>query len=288
MNHYLSLIKFSHTVFALPFALTGFFMGMMQSATPSISWSLFLKIILCMVFARSAAMAFNRWLDRDIDSINPRTQNREIPSGKIAARNALIFTILNSLAFIVTTYFINTLCFVLSPVALVVILGYSFTKRFTRYCHLVLGAGLGLAPVGAFIAVTGYFHWIPVVLGLAVFCWVAGFDIIYALQDDEFDRSHNLHSIPVSFGRKNALRIAAVLHGATMFFMALALYGAGVAYPPLNIIYIAGGIIFTALLLYQHSLVSPDDLRRVDMAFFTTNGIASVIFGSFFILDVFI
>ena len=167
MNSYLSLIKFSHTIFALPFAMVGFFLGYMSEGS-SFSPQLLLLVVLCMVFARSAAMAFNRWLDRDIDAQNPRTIIREIPAGVISANAALWFVIANSIMFITTTYFINGLCFVLSPVALLVILGYSYTKRFTSWCHLVLGLGLGLAPIGSYLAVTGHFDILPILIGFGV------------------------------------------------------------------------------------------------------------------------
>ncbi|HNE29280.1 MAG TPA: UbiA-like polyprenyltransferase, partial [Saprospiraceae bacterium] len=189
MKSYFSLVKFSHTIFAMPFALAGFFIATRQQGPDALNWRLLLLVVLCMVFARSAAMGFNRWLDRDIDAVNPRTRMREIPSGTIPARSALVFVLVNCLLFILTTFFINTLCFLLSPVALAVVLGYSYTKRFTWLCHFVLGLGLALAPVGAYLAVTGHFAWLPVLLGFTVLFWTAGFDIIYALQDEEFDKS---------------------------------------------------------------------------------------------------
>ena len=181
-------------------------------------------VLLCMVFARSAAMAFNRWLDAEFDSVNPRTAVREIPAGIISKKNAMIFVIFNCVLFIITTYFINALCLVLSPVALFVILFYSYTKRFTPLCHLVLGLGLSLAPIGAYIAVTGKFAIVPVLFSLAVLFWVSGFDIIYALQDEEFDRINNLRSIPSLLGIKKALYISEYFH-----FLSLAsLFVAGI------------------------------------------------------------
>jgi 4-hydroxybenzoate polyprenyltransferase len=201
LKNYLSLIKFSHTIFALPFALVGYISGsVIQGA--GFDMKTLLLVILCMLFARSAAMAFNRWLDKDIDAKNPRTIIREIPAGIVKANSALIFVIISSILFILCTWFINPLCFWLSPIALMVILGYSFTKRFTSLCHIVLGLGLSLAPVGAYLAVTGSFALPPVLIGLSVLFWVAGFDIIYALQDEEFDKENKLFSIPVSFGRE--------------------------------------------------------------------------------------
>ncbi|MEO1437101.1 MAG: UbiA-like polyprenyltransferase, partial [Bacteroidota bacterium] len=188
MQKYLSLIKFSHTIFALPFALIGFFIAYAETGS-GFSWMIFLLVLGCMVFARSAAMAFNRYLDRDIDAQNPRTAGREIPSGQLKASNVLLFVLINSLLFVVCTFFINPLCFYLSPIALLVILGYSYTKRFTWLCHFVLGLGLALAPIGAYLAVTGEFDWLPLLYSVVVLSWVSGFDIIYALQDEGFDKS---------------------------------------------------------------------------------------------------
>jgi len=278
-SKYLSLIKFSHTVFALPFALIGFTLAVAYEQQ-TFRWHLLILMLLCMVFARSAAMAFNRYLDRKFDALNPRTAVREIPAGIIKPQHALLFTILNCILFIVATFFINTICFLLSPVALFVILFYSYTKRFTALCHLVLGIGLSLAPIGAYLAVTGYFDILPIFFSLAVFTWTAGFDIIYALQDEEFDRGHKLHSIPAALGKKKALQVSNVLH----IFSATAVITAGY-YAQSGIIYWAGAIIFCCLLIYQHLLVKPDDLSRVNMAFATTNGIASITFALFAITD---
>ncbi|MGQ0827636.1 MAG: UbiA-like polyprenyltransferase, partial [Bacteroidota bacterium] len=193
VNKYLSLIKFSHTIFALPFAVIGYFLAI-HFTEAVFNLRLFILVILCMVFARSAAMAFNRFVDREFDQLNERTAIREIPAGIIKPGNALLFVIANCILFIVTTYFINRLCFYLSPIALAVILGYSLTKRFTALCHLILGIGLALAPIGAYLAVAGKFDWLPLFFSFAVLFWVSGFDIIYALQDEEFDRSKNLKS----------------------------------------------------------------------------------------------
>jgi 4-hydroxybenzoate polyprenyltransferase len=284
MKNYLSLIKFSHTIFALPFALTGFFIGVKQN-DQGLNWQLLGLVVLCMVFARSAAMAFNRYLDRDIDAANPRTKSREIPAGIISDKNALGFVILNCILFVVCTFFINKLCFFLSPVALLVILGYSFTKRFTWFCHFVLGLGLALAPVGAYLAVTGVFAWIPVLLGFAVLFWVAGFDIIYALQDQDFDKSQKLYSVPVLLGTKNALRLSEVLHFFTALILILSSYLLHQNYSEFAWLQWIGLLIFIALLTYQHYLVKPHDLSRINLAFFTTNGVASLIFGGITIVD---
>lgn len=271
------MIKFSHTIFALPFAILGFTLGSLSSGD-TIDWILFAYVLLCMIFARSAAMSFNRYIDRDIDGANPRTAVREIPSGVISPRSALLFTLFNCLAFIVVTAFINSICFYLSPVALAVVLGYSYTKRFTFLCHLILGLGLSLAPVGAYLAVTGQFDWIPVLLGVGVLFWVAGFDVIYALQDSDFDKEKGLFSIPSYFGKSKALIISRVLHALCAIALALSIkliieqlglqYGFG----------LTGLAVFCTLLLYQHSLVKANDLSKVNLAFFTTNGIASIVF----------
>lgn len=284
MKNYLSLIKFSHTIFAMPFALTGFTIAATTHAVDDLWLKLFL-VVLCMVLARSAAMAFNRYLDRDIDAANERTSMREIPAGVISPKAALSFVGLNCLGFILATYFINLLCFFLSPVALLVVLGYSYTKRFTWLCHLVLGLGLALAPVGAYIAVTGRFDWPPVLYGLAVLLWTAGFDVIYALQDEAFDRAQGLYSMPAFFGKKQALRIAAWMHLGTAFFMVLAARFLFSLAPQTGWLLWGGTAVFLGLLVYQHRLVKPDDLSRVNLAFFTTNGVASLIFGTSAILD---
>jgi 4-hydroxybenzoate polyprenyltransferase len=277
---YLSLIKFSHTIFALPFALIGFFLAIKLQYTFRID--LFLLVILCMVFARSAAMAFNRYIDRHFDVLNPRTAVREIPSRMINAKNALIFVFLNCLLFILSTWFINPICFFLSPVALFVVLFYSYTKRFTPLCHLVLGIGLALAPIGAYLAVTGVFDWLPLFFSFTVFFWVSGFDIIYALQDEKFDKEHHLKSIPVLLGLKNALRVSKSLHVCSIFFIIIAGY-----YGHLDIFYWIGVTIFAGLLIYQHSLIKPTDLSKINLAFFTANGIASLLFALFTIISFF-
>lgn len=329
VKSYLSLIKFSHTIFAMPFALIGFFAGLIytdynpfidawKNANGVYQWNLnkslgwdgdsqisndsllgklilaesptgwlivqyLILVILCMVFARSAAMAFNRYLDRQYDARNPRTAIREIPSGIITPQNALLFTIVNCLLFITCTFFINKLCFYLSPVALAVVLGYSYTKRFTPLCHLILGLGLSLAPIGAYLAVTGQFAFLPILFSIAVICWVSGFDIIYALQDEEFDKSQQLYSIPAWLGKAKALRVSEVLH----LLSAAAVIYAGV-YGHFGWLYWIGTVVFAGMLVYQHSVVKPHDLKRVNLAFMTANGIASVVFAIFVIADLFI
>ncbi len=285
LKNYLSLVKFSHTIFAMPFALIGFFLAVTKAefANDKPWWLLLAMVILCMIFARSAAMAFNRWLDKNFDAKNPRTAVREIPSGIISDKNALIFVIINCIAFIICTYFINTICFLLSPVALFVILFYSYTKRFTALCHLALGLGLSLAPIGAYLAVTGKFNLLPILFSFTVFFWVSGFDIIYALQDEEFDRANNLRSVPASLGKKNALRVSGLLH----ILSAACVIVAGI-YGNFHLLFWIGVALFILLLIYQHSLVKHDNLSKVNLAFFTTNGVASVIFFIFVLLDLLI
>ena len=279
MKKYFSLVLFAHSIFALPFAMIGFFLGVTTTPNP-FNWLLLALVLLCMVFARNAAMAFNRYLDREIDAKNPRTLMRDIPAGKVSANEALIFVIINCILFVVATAFINNLCFYLSPVALFVVLFYSYTKRFTALCHLVLGLGLSLAPIGAYIAVTGAFNIVPVLYSLAVLFWVSGFDIIYALQDEEFDKGEQLHSIPSALGRKNALRLSEVLH----FFSALCVI-LPILFTSFSWAYYFGVAFFCSMLIYQHLLVKPNDISKVNRAFATTNGFASVIFAVCFLLD---
>lgn len=303
VKNYLSLIKFSHTIFAMPFALIGFMIAVTRFYELEPIYSnqeidtkfkililslrdnlqLLFFITACMVFARSAAMAFNRYLDRKFDAKNPRTAIREIPSGIITPKNALVFTIVSCVLFFLTCYFINRICFYLSPVALAVVLGYSYTKRFTPLCHLILGLGLSLAPIGAYLAVTGSFHFLPILFSLVVLFWVSGFDIIYALQDEEFDKSQQLYSIPAWLGKAKALRISEFLH----LLSASTVVYAGV-YGNFGWLYWIGSAIFIGMLIYQHLIVKPTDLKRVNLAFMTANGIASVVFAIFVITDLFI
>jgi len=315
VKNYLSLVKFSHTIFALPFALIGFCLGLKAveimpgwniqtlevfrvkqwNLNQTIGWKpvitytygdvavKFFLVLICMVTARSAAMAFNRYLDRSFDAKNPRTAIREIPRGIIAPGSALRFVILNCIIFLVATFFINTICFYLAPVALFVILFYSYTKRFTPLCHLVLGLGLSLAPIGAYLAVTGRFDLLPLFFSFTVICWVSGFDIIYALQDVDFDKSQKLYSIPTALGKSRALRVSELLH----LISAACVITAGV-YGHFHFIYWVGVAVFVGMLIYQHSIVKPNDLSKVNIAFMTANGIASVVFGVLVIGDVFI
>lgn len=279
MRKYMSLVLFAHSVFALPFAFIGFFLAV-STTDVEFRWSLLVLMLLCMVTARNAAMAFNRYLDRDIDALNPRTAVRDIPAGRVTPQQALRFTIVNCLIFVVATYFINPLCMALSPVALFVVLFYSYMKRISPLCHLVLGLGLGLAPVGAYMVVTGQFHIVPILYGLAVLTWVSGFDIIYALQDEEFDRAHGLNSIPANFGGAKALRISEILHVLSFILIVLPIF-----YIEVGLLYYLGVLFYGGLLVYQHRIVSLKDLSRVDKTFMTTNGVASVVFAIFYLLD---
>lgn len=309
VKNYLSLVKFSHTIFALPFAMIGFFLGLrswldINAAVDAgrfvtftrefldkyqipLSYRAvgmrFLLVLVCMVTARSAAMAFNRYLDRSFDARNPRTAIREIPKGIISANSALRFVILNCMLFVAAAFFINRICFYLSPVALFVILFYSYTKRFTPLCHLVLGLGLSLAPIGAFLAMMGNFDLLPILFSLAVIFWVSGFDVIYALQDVEFDQSQHLFSIPSVLGKARALRVSEWLH----VLSAGCVIAAGI-YGHFHFIYWIGIAVFVGMLVYQHSIVKPNDLSKVNIAFMTANGIASVVFGVLVIADILI
>jgi 4-hydroxybenzoate polyprenyltransferase len=322
VKNYLSLIRFSHTIFAMPFAMIGFFLGafpvisrmrtiaafqrpttvpgwhatiypfmfargeMDLSEIPQTGWQIAGRLALvigCMIFARSAAMAFNRWLDVKFDALNPRTAIREIPKGIISKNSALRFVVFNCVAFITCTWFINPLCFALSFVALAVVLGYSYTKRFTPLCHLVLGLGLSLAPIGAYLAVVGHFALLPLLFSFSVIFWVSGFDIIYALQDEEFDKTHELYSMPSWLGKARALRVSEFLHLlSTLCVAAAGLYGG------FGLWYWVGVAVFMGMLIYQHAIVKPNDLSRVNLAFMTANGIASVIFAVFVIADMYI
>lgn len=279
IQKYLSLVKFAHSIFAMPFALTGFALAT-SNYSENVNYKLLILVVLCMIFARNAAMSFNRWTDRNFDKLNPRTAMREIPAEIIKPGSALTFSIINGLLFIAATWFINELCFYLSPVALLVILGYSITKRFTSLSHFILGLGLSLAPIGAYLAISGVFDPAPVVLSVAVLFWVSGFDVMYALQDESFDREIKLKSVPVRLGTKNSLILSFITHlvsAALLVWFGLLIQG--------TVIYWIGFIAFTALLFYQHLIVKPTDLSRMNLAFFTLNGIASILFATITILD---
>jgi len=282
VSDYFSLVKISHTVFSLPFALIGFSLAIHETGDPQYI-RLLLLVLISVFFARNAAMGFNRFVDREIDRKNPRTALREIPKKIIRPGSALLFVLLNALLFLAAAYLINRLCFFLAPVALLVVLGYSFTKRFTFLSHIILGLGLSLAPIGAYLAVTGHFAVLPIIYSVIVIFWVAGFDIIYALQDVEFDKNEKLRSIPESFGNLNALTVSAIFH-----FIAITLVVFAGRLGNFHLLYWIGASIFSIILIYEHLIVRPTDLSRVNMAFATLNGMGSVVFAGFVMLDIFL
>jgi 4-hydroxybenzoate polyprenyltransferase len=271
IGDYLRLVKFSHTIFAMPFALLSFTYAWTSTEHDAVLWVVLLQVVACMVFARNVAMGFNRWADRKIDAENPRTANREIPAGVISSRGAVVFIVINALLFIATTLTINPLCAWLSPVALFVVMFYSYCKRFTALAHVVLGISLGIAPVGAYIAVTGTTVAECWILATVVMTWCAGFDIIYALQDAEFDRERGLHSIPSHFSATTSLVISACLH---LFSVALLAWFA-LSQPHTWLLYV-GCALFAAILALEHFLVTPTKQRNIGIAFGTLNAMASM------------
>ena len=279
---YLRLVKFSHTIFAMPFALIAFTYAL-WSTEAEFSWWLLLQVVLCMVFARNVAMGFNRWADRNIDKENPRTADREIPAGIISPRNAMVFVIVNALLFIATASTINLLTAILSPVALAVVMFYSYCKRFTSLAHLVLGLSLGIAPAGAYIAVTGTLTLAPCLLSLLVLTWCGGFDIIYALQDAEFDRQRGLHSIPSRFSVGTSLYISIALHCVSV----AALLAFAMLLPQSWLLW-CGVALFSAILTAEHILVTPTKQRSIGIAFGTLNGLASLTLAVFVIANILI
>lgn len=282
ISKYLSLVKFAHTIFAMPFALMAFAYAL-WSTDAEFSWWLLVQVVLCMVFARNVAMGFNRWADRDIDKENPRTAEREIPAGVISPRKAMIFVVVNAILFIATACTINTLTAILSPVALAVIMFYSYCKRFTALAHIVLGLSLAIAPAGAYIAVTGTLSWAVCLLSLLVLTWCGGFDIIYALQDAEFDREKGLHSIPSTFSVATSLYISIALHCASVAaLVAFALF------LPQSWVLWCGVALFTAILVAEHILVTPKKQRSIGIAFGTLNGLASLTLAAFVIANILI
>lgn len=279
IGQWVSLVKFQHTIFALPFAMIGYTLAVTQPEY-SFSWILLLQILGCMVFARNTAMGFNRWADRKIDAANPRTASREIPSGKISPSRAMIFVVVNALLFIATAYTINMLCFYLSFAALALLLGYSYTKRFTALCHIVLGLTLAIAPTAAYISVTGSFDAAPLILSVIVLLWCSGFDILYSVSDEQFDKSHGIHSMPMLLGVKGAFILSAALHALVLPLLVVFYYVADMGW-----IYIIGASIFAFLLIFQHTIVTPKDFKHLNAAFFTSNGVASIVFALGAILD---
>ncbi len=280
---YLSLIKFSHSVFALPFALMAYLLATGGELRPQV----LALVVLAMVAARSAAMAYNRFADRELDAANPRTAGREIPSGQVSPAGALLLTVLASLVFITSTWFLGGACFWLSFPLLAFLLGYSHSKRFTAWSHLWLGIALGLSPPAAWLAAEGGEVGLsilqPLVLGLGVSLWVAGFDILYSCQDEDFDRNYGLHSLPVRIGRTAAMRLAKFFHiGAVLCFAG---FGFVVGLGP---IYLSGVTLCAGFLVYEHRLVSPGELGRIGAAFFTMNAIVSLVLMSFAVLDLYL
>ncbi len=273
---YSRMIKLSHSIFALPFALAA---AVIAAGQVEVSAAQIGLILICMVAARSSAMGFNRIVDRDVDAKNPRTAAREIPSGQISLPMAWAFTIGSAVVFVAASALLGGLTLLLSPVAIAIVWGYSLTKRFTALCHAVLGLALALAPTAVWIALTGTWGWIPALLSIAVGTWVAGFDIIYSCQDAAFDRENNLRSVPAVLGVGGALVVSAALHVVTL--------AALVALPsvaPLGAAYYVGLGIIAGVLLYEHWLVRPDDLSRVDKAFFDLNGYVSLVFFVFVVV----
>jgi len=282
VTDYFSLVKINHTIFSLPFAMIGFSLAM-KDKSENLSFRLLLLVILCVLFARNSAMGFNRYVDREFDKKNPRTALRELPREIIRPRSALLFVIINAALFVLTTSFLNLVCLLLSPIALLVVLGYSLTKRFTYLSHLFLGLGLALAPIGAYLAVTARFDLLPVLYSFIVIFWVAGFDILYALQDIDFDKSENLRSLPVILGKRNALVLSDFFH-----FIAIAIVVWAGFLGDFGYLYWIGTGIFTILLTYEHLIVKPSDISKVTLAFATLNGVASVIYACFVIADIFL
>ncbi|MGQ9864529.1 MAG: UbiA-like polyprenyltransferase [Bacteroidia bacterium] len=276
---YLNLIAFTHTIFALPFVLWTYSVASQEK--DAFELKKLVGILLAVVSARTAAMAFNRYVDRHYDAQNPRTQNREIPQGILPANHALAVTLLSSIIFILSTLLLNNLCLYLSPVALLVLLGYSYAKRFTPYSHLWLGAALGLAPVGTYVAMQGSFSGWSILLGLSVLFWVAGFDILYALQDQTFDRQVGLHSIPARFGEETARQISYGLH-----LLSIGILGTVSLLLKHTALVGIGWTVFSLFILRQHQVAQ--DLQAIPRAFFTHNGYASLIFGFLGIADVLI
>lgn len=274
---YVNFVKLPHTLFALPFALVGV---VLASYRAPVTWSMLGWVVLAFTCARFAAMGFNRIVDRDIDASNPRTRQREIPSGVLRVTEAVIAVGIASAVFVYAAWRLNPLCAMLSPLALGWVFFYSYTKRFTRWCHIVLGIGMSIAPVGGYLAVTGAWSrpsWMLIVLALAVATWGGGFDVLYALQDIDFDRSHRLYSLPAAIGGRRALFAARLLHGGTV--VCLAMVGAAVFTGTSGGTFYALGVLAAAALLaYEHSLVRADDFSKLDAAFFTMNGVISIVF----------
>lgn len=276
---FLKMIKLEHSLFALPFA----FVGMFLAANGMSSWNVILWVVVAMVGARSAAMGLNRYADAEIDARNPRTASREIPAGNISKTATIFYIILSLAVYFLAAVMLNKLTAILSPIPILIFILYAYAKRFTNFCHIILGIALGLAPVCAWIAVTGTVNLPPFILGGAIILWVAGFDILYAIQDIEYDRKEGLHSIPAVFGVSGSLIIARLLHFAAFFLFILLM-----AFTNLGYIYLAGVLISGALMAYEHSLVSKDDLSKLNMAFFNMNAYISITIMIFSIIDIWV
>ena len=274
---YVNFVKLPHTIFALPFALVGVIIA---SYRHPVTWAMLGWVVLAFTAARFAAMGFNRIVDREYDARNPRTQMRELPRGAMSVREAWVAVFIASVVFVAAAGELNRLCLLLSPIALAWVCFYSFTKRFTRFAHLALGLGMSIAPVGGYLAVTGQWSepwWLLCALATAVVTWGAGFDVLYALPDIAFDRTHGLHSIPAALGERGAIAVSRGLHVVTLLSLALVGVGAYQGDAAAPVLYWAGVLVVAALLLYEHSLVKPGDLSKLDAAFFTMNGVISLL-----------
>lgn len=278
IKDYGKLVMFSHTIFSLGFALV----SMLLAANEFPKFSILFWILICFLGARTGANAINRVIDAEIDARNPRTANRQVPKGEMKKKEIIIFTLICFLIMLFGAYKLNFICLILSPIALFLMIIYSYCKRFTFLCHLVLGVTCACAPVGAWLAITGEVSLIPLVMGAANTLWVAGFDIIYGSQDYEFDKANNLHSIPVQFGVKNALRIAMSFHVLTVMF----LIALGLLSGELGIIYFIGVFIISILLAVQYKIVSPTNLTNVNIASYSVNQLVSLTFLAFGLLDI--
>lgn len=274
---FFKMIKLEHSLFALPFAFTGMFIA--AKGIPSLH--IIIWVTIAMISARSAAMGLNRLIDAEIDKENPRTSDRSIPKGLITKKKTLIYIIISLLIYFISTYMLNKLTFILSPIPVLIFILYSYTKRFTNLCHIVLGIALGLAPIGAWIATTGNIEISAVILGLSVLLWVAGFDILYAIQDIDFDRKQGLYSIPSVMGVYGALIIARILHTLSFLLFITLKFTAS-----LGSIYLAGILISGAFMVYEHSLVSKNDLSKLNLAFFNINAYISIIILIFTLADI--
>jgi 4-hydroxybenzoate polyprenyltransferase len=281
LSTYASFVKLPHTVFALPFALVGVIIASYRHA---VTWTMLGWVVLAFTAARFAAMGFNRIVDREYDARNPRTQMRELPRGAMTVREAWLSVAAASVVFIAASGALNRLCLLLSPIALIWVFFYSFTKRFTRLAHVVLGLGMSIAPVGGYLAVMGRWSdpwWLLCALATAVVTWGAGFDVLYALPDIAFDRAHGLHSIPAALGERGAIAVSRGLHAVTLLSLALVGVGAYQGDAAASVLYWAGVLVVAMLLAYEHSLVKAGDLSKLDAAFFTMNGIISLLLFGF-------